>query len=687
MSARAAGCKLRSPRYFCIPRGTNIISFGAVLFSESHNRYLVLILAPIIILFSAGTYRTAMSQRGAEGSDWPAYGHDAGGSHYSPLTQINRDNVKQLRVVWTYRTGHLTAGNQAAETLQFEATPIVVDGTLYLSTPFNRIIALDPQTGTERWIFDPKLDLSVPYAEGFTSRGVSTWLDRTRAAGEPCRRRIFVATNDGRLIAVDGATGKTCADFGQDGQIGLTRGVGSFRPGEYHFTSPPAIVGDLVVVGSTIDDALRADAPSGVVRAFDARTGTQRWSWNPIPHEQTDPAWKTWKAGSAERTGAANVWSVMSVDDKRNLIFLPTSCPSPDFYGGERHGDNLYANSVVALHASTGKVAWYFQVVHHDVWDYDVPAQPVLLNVRRRGHEIPAVAVATKMGHIFLLNRDTGKPLFPVEERRVPQNAAPGEELSPTQPFPVLPPPLDPETLTPKDAWGITEEDRRWCRERIEALRSDGIFTPPTLQGSVIYPGNIGGVAWGGASVDPRHSILIANTNRFPFIITLIPRDRFAAEKQAYPNADITPQTGTPYAMRRDILRTRAGVLCNPPPWGTLSAVDLSSGKIRWQVPLGVTPRLAQVPGSSAWGSPNLGGSIVTAGGLVFIAATMDQYLRAFDIDTGKELWKGALPAGGQATPMTYQGRDGKQYLVIAAGGHGRLGTPLGDYVIAFALP
>jgi quinoprotein glucose dehydrogenase len=641
----------------------------------------------ITILSGGGNRGKAMAQSSAEGSDWPAYGRDAGGSRYSPLNQINRDNVKQLKVAWTYRTGHLADSNRAAETTEFEATPIMVDGMLYLSTPFNRIIALDPQTGTERWAFDPKLDLSIPYAEGFTSRGVSTWLDRKRAASEPCRRRIFIATNDGRLIALDSVTGKPCADFGKDGQIGLTRDVGSFRPGEYHFTSPPAVIGDLVVVGSTIEDALRADAPSGVVRAFDARTGTERWSWNPIPHEQTDPAWKTWKGKSASRTGAANVWSVMSVDAERNLIFLPTSCPSPDFYGGERAGNNLYSNAVVALHAATGKVAWYFQVVHHDVWDYDVPAQPVLLNIRRGGHEIPAVAVATKMGHIFLLNRETGKPLLPVEERRVPQGGAPGEALSPTQPFPVLPPPLDPETLTPGDAWGITEEDRRYCRERIESLRSDGIFTPPSLQGSIIYPGNIGGVAWGGASVDLQHSILIANTNRFPFIITLIPRDRYAAEKKAYPNDDITPQTGTPYAMHRDFLRTRQGVLCNPPPWGVLSAVDLLSGKVRWQVPLGTIPTLAQVPGSSAWGSPNLGGSIITAGGLVFIAAAMDQYLRAFDIQTGKELWKGALPAGGQATPMTYRGKDGKQYVVIAAGGHGRLGTPLGDYVIAYALP
>jgi quinoprotein glucose dehydrogenase len=659
---------------------------------------LVLILAAITVLSGGWSHGRAMPQdrptnksipphRNGEASDWPAYGNDLGGSRYSPLNQINRNNVKELRAVWTYRTGDVADNSRTAETSQFEATPIMIEGTLYLSTPFNRVIALDPETGTERWTFDPKLDLSVPYGDGLTSRGVSTWLDETRAANEPCRRRIFVATNDGRLIALDSVTGKPCADFGRDGQIALTRGVGSYQPGEYHFTSPPAIVGNLVVVGSAVDDGLRVDAPSGVVRAFDARTGTLRWSWNPIPHEQTDPASKTWKAGSASRTGAANVWSVISVDAERNLIFLPTSCPSPDFYGGERHGDNLYSSSVVALHASTGKLAWHFQVVHHDVWDYDVPAQPVLVNVRRGRRDIPAVVVATKMGHIFVLNRETGKPLFPIQERRVPQGAAPGEKLSPTQPFPVLPPPLDPETLTPEDAWGITEEDRRWCRERIESLRSEGIFTPPSLQGSVIYPGSIGGVAWGGVSVDPQRLIVIANTNRFPFTVTLIPRDRYVAEKKAHPNADISPQLGTPYAMRRDVLRTHAGVLCNPPPWGVLSAVDLSSGRVRWQVPLGTIPRLAQVPGSSAWGSPNLGGSIVTAGGLVFIAAAMDQYLRAFDIETGKELWKGALPAGGQATPMTYQSSDGKQYVVIAAGGHGRLGTTLGDYVVAFALP
>jgi quinoprotein glucose dehydrogenase len=413
-----------------------------------------------------------------------------------------------------------------------------------------------------------------------------------------------------------------------------------------------------------------------------------RWSWDPIPRDRKDPAHKTWKNDSTARIGAANVWSIISVDSDRDLIFLPTSSPSPDFYGGERAGDNLYSDSIVALRASSGKRVWHFQVVHHDVWDYDVPAQPVLVTVRRDGKSIPTVAVASKMGHIFLLHRETGKPIFPVEERSVPQGAVPGEELSPAQPFPVMPAPLGPQKLTVEDAWGITTADRDWCRERMKGLRSDGIFTPPSLQGSIIFPGSIGGAHWGGVSFDPQRGILIVNTNRFPFVVTLIPRDRYEAEVKANPRADISPQAGTPFAMRRDVLRTPSGVLCNPPPWGTLVAIDLASGKLRWEVPLGAIPKLAQIPGSSEWGSPNLGGSIVTAGGLIFIAAAMDNYLRAFDVETGKELWKGALPASAQATPITYRaGKNGKQYIVIAAGGHGRLGTKLGDYVVAFALP
>ena len=326
--------------------------------------------------------------------------------------------------------------------------------------------------------------------------------------------------------------------------------------------------------------------------------------------------------------------------------------------------------------------------MHHDVWDYDVPAQPTLVTVRRAGVDIPAVAQATKMGHLFLLQRETGEPLFPVEERPVPQGGVAGEELSLTQPFPTAPPPLVPQHLTPNDAWGLTFWGRGKCRERIKALRSEGIFTPPSLEGTIMFPGDVGGTNWGSVAFEPQRGLLLVNTTRLARIVTLIPRDDYAAVKAANPNVEISPQTGTPFGMRREVLLSPFGLPCNPPPWGTLAAIDLATGTVRWEVPLGTTRDLLPVPIAIRSGTPNMGGPIVTASGLVFIGAAMDNYLRAFDVETGKELWKGRLPAGGQATPMTYRLReDGKQYVVIAAGGHGRLGTTLGDYVVAFALP
>jgi quinoprotein glucose dehydrogenase len=607
-------------------------------------------------------------QAAASSTDWPAYGRDAGGTRFAPLEQISRANVAGLRLVWVYRTGDMLAGRG-----RFETTPIVVDGTLYLSTSLSRVVALDPATGAERWAYDPHIDLHGDYGD-FASRGVSTWLDARAAADAVCRRRIYIGTVDARLIALDAATGQPCEDFADHGMIDLTRDLLNAPdfPGEYEVTSPPAVVGDLVIVGSAVGDNNRTDAPNGVVRAYDARTGAERWSWDPVPRTPGAPGYDTWRGTWAHSTGAANAWSVLSADPAADLVFVPVGSASPDFFGGERLGQNLYANSVVALRASSGAVVWSFQVVHHDLWDYDVPAQPVVFTLRRGGRVIPALAVGTKMGHIFILDRRTGTPLFPVEERPVPQTDVPGEETWPTQPFPPAAFRLVPESLPPSDAWGATPQDLELCRSRIAALRSDGIFTPPSLRGSIHYPGHIGGANWSGLTVDESGGLLIVPSNRLAMVVTLIPRDSIRPTRRAHPGTEISPMRGTPFGMMRETLLTPKGTPCNPPPWTQLTALDLGAGKVKWQVPLA--------------GGPSLGGAFATAGGLVFVAGTHDLRLRAIDEQTGHELWSAPLPAGGNALPMTYLA-DGRQYVVIAAGGHSELRTTLGDYVLAFGLP
>lgn len=632
---------------------------------------------------------------GRQAAEWPAYGGDPGGSRYSPLDQIDKTNVERLRVAWTYRTGDGAHVDEALRDApctrchvsdsKFEATPVLAGGTLYLSTPADRVIALDPETGAERWRYDPQIDISIKYSEGLVSRGVAQWLDPSRLAGEPCRRTVFLATLDARLVALDGQTGSPCPGFGVRGAVDLTTGVGEVETGEYEMTSPPAVVNSVVVVGSALGDNRRVEVERGVVRGFDGRTGELRWSWDPIPRNPDARGWETWTPEGAARTGAANAWSVLSADPARDMVFVPTGSAAPDHYGGERLGSNLFANSVVALRASTGELLWHFQVVHHDLWDYDVPAQPTLTTIHRDGDEMPAVVVSTKMGHVFVLDRETGAPLFPVEERPVPPSTAPGEDAWPTQPFPVLPPPLHPQGIEPNDAWGLTQADRQACRAQLATLRNEGIFTPPSLEGTLLYPGLLGGTNWGAAAAHEGKQILVTTIKRFPMWVRLLPRERYDAATRTE-GVEFTGQRGTPYGMSRAPLLSPSGLPCTPPPWGTLIAVSLESGSILWEVPLGVIPQLADHPEAAAWGSVSLGGPIVTAGGLVFIGAAMDDHIRAFDIDTGREVWKAPLPAGGQATPMTYL-VNGKQYVVIAAGGHGALGTTPGDYVVAFALP
>ncbi|MDR3697997.1 MAG: pyrroloquinoline quinone-dependent dehydrogenase [Candidatus Sulfopaludibacter sp.] len=599
----------------------------------------------------------------ASDAGWSAYGHDLGGTRYSPLKQIDARNVSRLQAAWTYRTGALEPATGLNNKAAFEATPILIEGTLYLTTPFNKVIALDPGTGAEKWTFDPQVDREADYSE-VSSRGVAAWVDAKAPRTAACAVRIFEGTIDARLLALDAKTGKLCAGFGQGGAIDLTANVDYHHCCDYEVTSAPAVVGDLVITGSSIGDNREVSVERGIVRAYDARSGKLRWTWDPIP----------WSNNQAHRTGAANAWSTLAADPARDLVFIPTGSASPDYYGGERPGNNQHANSVVALKASTGAEVWSYQVVHHDLWDYDVASQPALIQFRGK----PAVAVTTKMGSLFVLDRLTGKPLMQVDEKPVPKSDIPGEAAAPTQPFPAWSA-MVPQKLTADDAWGPTPEAKAWCQEHIRALRNEGMFTPPSLQGTLIFPGNVGGVNWGSASWDPERQLLFAVTNRLPAVVKLIPRADF---KSTYNNRDANRMTGeyarqggTPFAVYRDFLISPAGTPCNAPPWSALVAFDLNTGKLRWESAVGK--------------SISMGGAIATGGGLVFAGASLEPYLRAYNTDTGAEIWKSELPASAQSTPMTYEWQ-GRQYIVICAGGHGKardFGAKMGDSVVAFRLP
>ena len=628
--------------------------------------------------------------------EWRNYGNTLQGSRYSPVGQINPSNVATLKVAWTFRTGDLPGPTEGApREFTFEDTPLMVNGTVYLCSPHNQVFALDAETGRQKWRFNPQTDPSQAFV--IACRGVS-YYEKAGASG-PCARRIVGGTVDARLYEVDADTGKPCRDFGQAGFVNLLDGMGKVTPGFSYQTSPPTVVDGKIVLGGWINDNMSASEPSGVVRAFDADTGKLAWAWDMGAPDRTGAP----PAGQEYTRDTPNAWAPFAADPALNLVYVPTGNAPPDWWGAKRRPfDDKYSSSVVALDLDTGRPRWSFQTTHHDLWDYDVPSQPVLVDVPTAAGVEPAVVQSTKRGEIFVLDRRDGHPIFPVTERTVPQGGAPGDRLSATQPFSAIS--LLPARLSEHDMWGATPLDQLVCRIQFKAARYEGVFTPWTVDKPIIvFPGSLGVVDWGGVAIDEGRKVLVTNSSAIPYRNELMRREEGPPAAQGIhlqtpppgqPQADYawSPMVGTPYIAHITGFMGPLGIPCTQPPWGFMQAIDLKSGKLLWKRPIGAAEDSGPFKVASHLpipiGAPNIGGTIVTAGGLAFNGSTLDRYLRAYDLRNGKELWKARLPAGGQATPMTYVSpKSGRQFVVIAAGGHGGLGTKLGDYVVAFALP
>ena len=634
--------------------------------------------------------------------EWQAYGRTEFGDRYSPLKQITPANIGKLQEAWRIRTGDMPTDKDPVE-ITNQNTPLKVNGKLYACTAHSKVLALDPDTGKEIWRFDPQIQ--GPNGDDFrgwahmTCRGVSYYDEANfknadaisqpatlspagQAIATSCPRRLFLPTADARLIAINADTGKVCEDFGTKGAVDLKAGIGPFTPGGYYSTSPAAITRNLVIIGGHVTDNESTNEPSGVIRAFDVHDGHLVWNWDSGNPDETTPL----PEGKTYTRNSPNMWSLASVDEKLGMVYLPLGNQMPDQWGGNRTaGAEKFSAGTVALDIDTGKLRWNYQFTHHDLWDMDVGSQPTLLDMKTADGVKPALIQPTKQGSLYVLDRRDGTPIVPIREVPAPTGAVEGDQTAPTQArsdLNLLPPPLDEKAM-----WGATPFDQMLCRIQFKELRYEGQYTPPSVQGSLIYPGNVGVFNWGSVSLDPVRQLLFTSPNYMAFVSKLVPRAEVAAgSKRESETSGVQPNTGAPYAVIMHPFMSPLGVPCQAPAWGYVAGIDLTTNKVVWKHKNGTSRDSSPIPIGLPMGVPSMGGSMVTGGGVGFLSGTLDQYIRAYDVKNGKELWKSRLPAGGQATPMSYTGKDGKQYVLVVVGGHGSLGTKMGDYIIAYKL-